>query len=141
MSWYAAHRLFYVKLKHRRQRRFHVYENIVLISARTQEDAFAKAEKRGWDDAFMQPDDSFRWDGEPAEFVFAGVRKLTACMDEERRPGDGTEVTYIELDVGSKADLEKLIACQPVAVRIEDGFPAELPAGDAAAATNGRRKS
>ncbi len=138
MTWYAAHLLFYMKLKHKRQRRFHAYENIVLISAKTVEEAFAKAEKRAGEDAFMQPDDSLRYGGEPAEFVFAGIRKLTLCMDEDKRPTDGTEVTYIELDVASKADLEKLMRCEPVSVRIEDGFPEEAPIRRTTAATNGR---
>ena len=141
MNWYAAHMIQYFKYRQGRQRSFLVWENIVLIRARTLEEAFAKAEKRGWDDPCMDPDESFRWGGKPAEWVFGGVRKLTACVDAEERPTDGTEVTYLEMEVGSKADLEKLIACQPVSVRIQDGFPAEMPAGEAASATNGRRKS
>lgn len=126
MTWYAAHLLLYVKLKRRRQTRYPVWENIVLIRARTEEEAFAKAEDRGRADA--TPDDTFTWDGQPAEWVFAGVRKLTLCMDEHKRPGDGTEVTYLELEVPSKEALDKLIAAEPVTVRMEDGFPDDLPA-------------
>jgi hypothetical protein len=138
MTWYAAHLVFYVRFKRRRQTHFPVWENIVLIRARTLDEAFAKAEQRGRDDPCMDPDDSFRWGGRPAEWVFGGVRKLTTCVDKDQRPTDGTEVTYLELKVRSRADLEKLIAAEPVAVRLEDGFPEEQTA---APPVNGRRKS
>lgn len=125
MTWYAAHLLFYVKLKRKRQTRYSVWENIVLISAKTVDEAFTKAEKRARQDACMQPDDTFTWDGEPAEWVFAGVRKLTLCMDEHKRPGDGTEVTYLEFEVPSLAALRKLMEGEPASVKIADGFPDE----------------
>ena len=129
MIWYAAHMLFYVKLKGKRQSRYPAWENIVLISARSEKEAFAKAEKRAADDACMQPDDSFTWGGEPAEWVFAGVRKLTLCMDERKRPGDGTEVSYTELEFTSKKAVYQFAAGEPVNVRIEDGF-ADEPAAE-----------
>src|SRR4051812_2199712 len=69
MTWYAAHLLFYVKLKRKRQTRYPVWENMVLIRARTLDEAFAEAEKRGRDDPCMEPDDTFTWNGVPAEWV------------------------------------------------------------------------
>ena len=140
MIWYAAHLLFYVKLKHKRHQRYSVWENIVLISAKTEDEAFAKAEKRGWNDSCMAPDDSFTWCGEPAEWVFAGVRKLTLCQEEKHRPDDGTEVSYLELEVPSKAALDKLIAGEPVTVRIEDGFADEDVAEELAASVGSPRR-
>ncbi len=136
MTWYAAHLVLYVKFKRRRQGRYPVWENIVLIRAKTWEEAFAKAEARGREDAL--PDDTFTWGGEPAEWVFAGVRKLTRCVDPEQRPGDGTEVTYIEMELASKADLQKFVDGEPTTVRIEDEFPEEEPVREAAASANGR---
>jgi hypothetical protein len=138
VTWYAAHLVLYVKLKQRRQTRFPAWENIVLIRARSEDEAFAKAEARDRQDAL--PDDSFTWNGEQAEWVFAGVRKLTLCDDPEQRPGDGTEVSYLELELESKEALKRFVEGEPVSVRIEDGFPEEEPAAAAAAATNGRRR-
>src|SRR5262249_60029932 len=115
----------WVRFKHKRQRRYPVWENIVLISARSEEEAFAKAEKRGWNDPCMEPDETFTWGGKPAEWVFAGVRKLTLCMDEKERPASGTEVSYLELELPSKKALDKLIAGKPVTVKMDDGFADE----------------
>jgi uncharacterized protein DUF4288 len=136
MTWYAAHLVLYVKFKNRRQTRYPVWENIVLIKARTIDEAWDKAEARGREDAI--PDDSFTWEGHPAEWVFGGVRKLTECMDEHQRPSDGTEVTYLEMELASKTDLEKFIDGEPVTLRIEDGFPDEEPVARTAVASNGR---
>jgi hypothetical protein len=118
--WYAAHLILYVKLKDHAQRKYPVWENIVLIRARTEDEAFAKAEKRGQEDA--TEDDTFRWGGRPARWVFAGVRKLTLCEDPESRPGDGTEVSYTELEADSVQAVRKLVAGQPVAVTYQDRF-------------------
>jgi hypothetical protein len=127
VTWYAAHLLFYVKLKHKRQTRYPIWENIALIKAENEEEAFTKAEKRAQADACMVPDESFTWGGEPAEWVFGGVRKLTLCMDEHKRPGDGTEVTYLEWEAPSEQALQKLLRGEAASVRIEDGFPDESP--------------
>jgi hypothetical protein len=139
VTWYAAHLLFYVKLKHKRQTRYPVWENIVLISARTEEEGSAKAEQRARNDACISPDESFTWGGQPAKWVFGGVRKLTLCMDAHKRPGDGTEVTYLEWQAPSWQALQKLIRGESASVRIDDGFPDESPAAGAASSPNGRR--
>ena len=97
-TWYAAHILMYVKLKEGTLKGIPVWENIVLIEAQSDEEAFAKAKKKGEESA---GDDggSFRWAGKPATWVVAGVRKVTLCEDAEERPGDGTEITYVQLRV------------------------------------------
>lgn len=141
MTWYAAHLLFHVKLKRKRQNRYPVWENIVLIKARTVDEAFAKAEKRGWDDPCMEPDDTFTWGGVPAEWVFDGVRKLTTCVDPAKRPGDGTEVSYLEMEVASEEALRRLADGDPVRVELADGFPDEVDNEVVAGARNGRRQS
>ncbi len=120
-SWYAAHLILYVRLKEGPQRKYPVWENIVLIKARTDEEAFAKAEKRGQEEA-GDDDGTFRWGGKPARWVFAGVRKVTLCEDPESRPDDGTEVSYTELEVDSEQAVRKLVAGQPVAVKVKDEF-------------------
>jgi hypothetical protein len=121
MKWYAAHMVFYVKLKGKRQTRYPVWENIVLISGRNADEAWDKAEKRALEDPCMCTDESFTWGGVPAEWAFGGIRKLTRCVDEKVRPASGTEITFIEFELGSKADLEKYIDGKPVTLRIDDG--------------------
>jgi hypothetical protein len=43
MNWYSAHIIMYVELKDRVQRRYPVWENIVLIKARDADVAFENA--------------------------------------------------------------------------------------------------
>ena len=124
MSWFAAHIVLYVERKQQPQDRFPVWENIVLIEAATEDEAFDKAEAIGrrseGDD-----DGSFRWEGESARWVFAGVRKLTACETDERRPDDGTELTYLQMEVTSREALERLVESRPVLVEFAEPFPSE----------------
>ncbi len=126
MSWYAAHLVLYVKLKEHPQDRFPLWENIVLVQANSEEEALAKAEHHGRED---EGDDggTFRWDGKPAQWVFAGVRKLTACQDATKRPTAGTEITYIEMEATTQA-LAKLLRGEPASVRLVDHFGVIIPA-------------
>jgi hypothetical protein len=117
--WYAAHILMYVKRKNKPRGKIPVWENIVLIKADSEESAFAKAQERGKQDE-GDDDGTFRWDGEPAAWAFAGVRKLTLCEDPERRPGDGSEVSYSEMEVGSEQALWSLLEGKPIAVKLND---------------------
>lgn len=121
MSWYAAHVVMYARWKKGRQERFPVWENIVLVQADSEEEAFAKAESRGREEE-GNDDGNFRWGGRPATWVFAGVRKLTLCEDADEQPIDGTEVSYIEMEVDSPAAIRKLVAGQPVGVRLRERF-------------------
>ena len=100
-----------------------------LIHAKSAEEAFAKAEELGREDA-GDDDGSLRLNNEPAELVFAGVRKLVLCRDQDRRPTDGTEVSYNEMEVRSEEAIHKLIAGQPVSVTITDVFPDNEPTGE-----------
>ena len=125
MSWFAAHIVLRVEFKTQPQARFPLWENIVLLQAETGEEAFAKAEQRGREEE-GDDDGSFRWGGQPARWVFAGVRKLTLCQDSDKRPRDGTEISFNELEVSSEEALGKLLAGQPVSVKLADRFGAVL---------------
>jgi hypothetical protein len=111
----------WVKLKGKHQSRFPVWENIVLIEADSKAQAFHKAEQHG---RLEEGDDdgTFRWGGQPARWVFAGVRKLTACEDPETHPGDGTEVSYSELELESQEAVAQLVAGKPVSLRYNERF-------------------
>jgi hypothetical protein len=123
MSWYAAHLIMYVKLKERPQSKFTVWENIVLIQAASEEEAWNKAEERGRADE-GDDDGTLRWGGKPATWVFEGIRKLTACHSEQKRPGDGTEISFTEMQVESEQALHKLAEGLPVTVKYNDRFRA-----------------
>jgi len=61
--------------------------------------------------------------------LFAGVRKVVLCVDPDRRPGDGTEVSYTEMELRSEEAVRKLVAGEPLAVTIAADFrPEEMPA-------------
>jgi Domain of unknown function (DUF4288) len=47
MSWYAAHIVMVVKLKEQPQERYPIWENIVLLDAASDDEAFDRAEQRG----------------------------------------------------------------------------------------------
>jgi hypothetical protein len=119
--WYTAHLIMFVKFKKGSQPHYPVWENIVLVEARTEDEAFAKAEGLGRSE---EGDDggSFRWGGEPAEWVFAGVRKLTECQAPDGRPGDGAELSYNELALGSLEAVKKLAAGERVQVTYNDRY-------------------
>jgi hypothetical protein len=107
MNWYAAHIIMFFKYRQGRQRSFPVWENIVLVRARSADEAFAKAEQLGRDDEACE-DESLTWAGHPAKIVFAGVRKLVECVDPDQRPGNGTEVTYNEMHLPSEKAVYQL---------------------------------
>ena len=118
--WYAAHIIMYVKRKDGTGGKTVVWENIVLLKAGSEEEAFAKAIQRGKEDE--GDNGTFRWGGKPAQLLFAGIRKLTLCEDPEKRPGDGTEVSYMEMEVESEQAVGKLLEGKPVAVKFRDSF-------------------
>lgn len=121
MKWYSAHIVMFVEFLQSAQDRFPVWENVVLIEAVTEEEAFEKAESYGRSE---EGDDSgsFRWGKQPARWIFAGVRKLTECQCDADRPGDGTELTYIEMELDSREAVKKLAAGKPVHVDYNDRF-------------------
>jgi hypothetical protein len=118
----------YVKFKDCNRSKIPVWENIVLIKAGSEEEAFEKATKRGKEDE-GDDDGTFCWGGKPAQWLFAGVRKMTLCEDPEKRPGDGTEVSYIQMEIQSDQDVWKLLEGKGVAVKLTDPF-AELQGQD-----------
>jgi hypothetical protein len=139
MNWYAAHLVMWVKLKEERQSHFPCWENIVLIHARSDAEAFNKAEKKGQIEE-GDCDGSFRWGGQPATWVFGGVRKLVRCDEPEERPGDGSEITYSEFVIDSKAALEQFVAGEKVTISIQDRFPAADVGNSPPARKRRRRK-
>lgn len=117
--WFAAHIVTVFRYRNRRQRKYHVWENVVLIEAATSKEAWEKAETIGKAEA-AHDDPSLTINGIPARLEFAGIRKVVAVDDPQDEIGHGTEVTYNKFNVASKTDLEKLICGEPVPVEYEE---------------------
>lgn len=119
MRWYAAHLIMVAKFKDKCQDKYPIWENVILLSANSDDEALSKAEKRGKEDE-SGSESEFLWEGRPAIWTFVGVRKLIECVDTDTRPGDGTEITYSELELGSEDALAKLVAGEPVIVNYQE---------------------
>ncbi len=115
MNWYAAHVIMYVKFKDGVQDKYPFWENVILIEAGDSDEAFAKAEERAKENE-GDYGGSFTWEGRPAIWCFAGIRKLLTCQNYDERPSNGTEVTYSEMEVSSQEDFSKLLNGESVPV-------------------------
>lgn len=119
MRWYTAHVITYIRYKAQRQETFPVYENLVLIAATSTQEAVQKAADKARLEYVGDSEGTLTSDGEPAEMVFAGVRKVVLVDDSDERPGDGTELSYTEMQVSSIEDIERLAAGQTLPVRLD----------------------
>jgi len=133
MTWYAAHLIQYVRFLDGIQDRYPCYENVVLIEASSVADAVASAEEIGQATYGADSGTGFTWDERPAEWVFAGLRKLVECddtgvsapgapdrYDADFRPGHGTEVTYSQIEVQTGQELIDLVAGESVRVLYDE---------------------
>src|SRR5262249_12458309 len=121
MRWFAAHIVLVVELKETEQDHFPAWENIVLVEASSEAEAYRKAEELGRNDE-GDDDGTFRWGKQPARWVFAGVRKLTECARSGDRPGDGDEITYLELEFKTRSDLKRFVSGKPAVTLINERF-------------------
>jgi hypothetical protein len=117
--WYAANIIMYVKFKDTAQSKYPIWENIILISADSFDEALKKAEIRGREEE-GDAGGSFTWENRPAKWVFGGVRKINQCSDVMDSPGDGTEITYLQMEVDSEESLSKLVRGKPVTIYYEE---------------------
>jgi hypothetical protein len=119
MKWYAASIIVFVRYKDGIQNAYPIMENVVLIQAETDDEAYKKASIRAL--AYEgDSDGTFCWDDRPASAVFGGIRKVVECVDSDSRPGDGTEVSYSMMEVVGENNLNKLIDGESVAVIYEE---------------------
>jgi len=118
MAWYAASVIMFTRFKDGKQDSYPVYENIILIEAMDENEAFEKSKCRGKADE-GDFEGTYCYENRPAELVFFGVRKIIACEDSDRQPADGTEVSYSEFLVSSNDALEKLIIGDSVEITYE----------------------
>jgi hypothetical protein len=121
MPWFAAHIVMVVELKQEKQDYLPAWENIVLIEAESEPEAYRKAEELGRNDE-GDDDGTFRWGMQPARWIFAGVRKLTECVLSGDRPQGGDEVSYLELEFKTKKELERFVSGKPAAAVINESY-------------------
>jgi hypothetical protein len=117
MTWYAAHVILYIVFKEGQQDSYPVWENVFIVEGADEETARTRAEdlgRQGEGDS----NGSLKWEGRPASWVFAGVRKLVSCDSDPEPPRHGTEVTYSEFSVDGLGTLKELAAGRRV--RIND---------------------
>jgi hypothetical protein len=106
----------YVRFKDGRQGYYLVWENVLLVEAESEALAKERARERAELDA-GDSDGTFRWDGRPAEWVFAGIRKiLTVSHRSGAVPGHGDEIIYSEFRVRDESTLQDLAAGRPVSI-------------------------
>lgn len=116
MKWFAAHNIFYFRFKDGVQDTYPVWENIYLIEADGFDEARDKAAALGQQSA-GDSSGTLHFVERPAELVFAGVRKVVSCVEEDERPKDGTEITYSDFEVADRASLDDLAQGRSVVVR------------------------
>ncbi len=116
MAWYAAHAIMLVNFKDGNQAKYPFWENVILVEAPTEDEAMRLADAR----ARLDEGDSrgtLTWEGRPACWQFAGVRKLIACEDPDEQPSSGTEITYLEMEITNDATFTRFLSGEPVMVQ------------------------
>jgi hypothetical protein len=117
MTMFAASIIIWMRLKQERGADLatdgpcHLWERVLLVRAEDPDSAIQKASEFGMRDAASNSVDLTDEDGNPAELVFMGVRKLREVEWAESATGEPTDVTEIsasEMEVANSDDLVKL---------------------------------
>lgn len=108
--WYSAHAIFY--FKYQNQDSVLVHENIYLIQSDSEENALIQAKSIAKDSEDLNEDSHLQLNGKPAQYIFAGVRKIVAVEitpdSEKGKIASGLEVTYSELEVDTIEEVNRL---------------------------------
>jgi hypothetical protein len=121
-TWYAAHIVMVVHFTRAKQTTYPAWENVVLIAASSEDEAFRKADAYAAEEE-AAVDESFRWGKHPASLKYAGVRKLTECRFLTDEPCDLGEATYIDLEFSSEGAVKNYIAGNDQRVKVRNPFP------------------
>ena len=117
MEWYAASIIVYVKFDDENQNKYPVWENVILVSGDSDDEALDKASDIGKE----SDGDDFEWEGRPATWKFAGVRKLMSVdFQGGSKVNDGMEVTFSQMLLKTKEDLVSLVDGDEVALVYEE---------------------
>ncbi len=118
MPYYATHIIMYIKFKDREQDIFPIYEDVILVEADDVEKAEEIAIKHG-KDSEGDSNNSLKWEGYPSTFIFGGIRKIIECNFDQNLESlkEGIEVTYSQMELKSKENLDKLINGEEVNIK------------------------
>lgn len=119
--WIAAHAVMFVRYKAGPQTEFPVRERVYLIEGSNPQVALDVATRLAQQEE-GDANGTFAWKGRPADWVFAGVRKLIAFSypDSESGPMTGGQITYSEMVVDSLDDVRRLANGDAVDVKSYD---------------------
>lgn len=119
MPWYAAHTITFFQYSDASAGEVSVWENIMLVESADDEAAGREAARL----ARMEEGNAggrLEMFGRPGRLVFAGVRKVQLVMENDERPGHGSEISYSELTVASMAEVEALARGLKTNVDLDD---------------------
>jgi hypothetical protein len=123
--YYIAHVIIWVRFKDGNQDEYPVWENIYIIKADSDKEAWEKAEREGR--IYPSSDDDLTVDGRPAEWIFGGVRKVIHSISGssinvqiDLMQENIAELTWNEFTVPDKETLDKLISGEPVNIRYDE---------------------
>lgn len=119
MGWYAAHVIMVTRFKDGKQDKFPIWENVILVSAGSPQEAEKKAIRRAREDE-GDSSGTYTYEGRAATWVVAGIRKLIECQDGENCPADGTEITYSVFEADNEDIVEQLASGGSVTIRYEE---------------------
>jgi len=118
MAWYIAHAIMCVRYKDGNQNNFPIWENIILIDATSNDQAYEKAIVRATKDE-GDSGGSFTCDKRPACIVLAGIRKVIEVALPEEDLCDGKELSYSQYEVNDEESVQKIARGETVAVLYE----------------------
>lgn len=121
MPWYAAHIVMQLDpIDASYDKALTAWENIVLFEAGSREEAGRAAVEYGRNEERLGG--GLTVDGLPARERFVGVRKVVDCVDSDRRPGGGTEVSYLEMLFTSREKAEAFVSDERIPVDLGGGL-------------------
>lgn len=105
--WYCAHIVMLMAFDEEEQDVFPFWENVVLVEADSEEEAFEKAEALGRIEE--KNSGPIIVDDRPAKFVFSGVRKAVLCGHTGEKPREGQELTFSSFECRDRENFDKFV--------------------------------
>jgi hypothetical protein len=124
MTWYAATIVSVVRVRTGKQKSFPVWEDVCLIEATSDDEAFQKAEALGKSREI--DDQTTTLDDIPASVMYLGVRKVGRIINpfpeapDESPPRHGSEISFSKYTLASEKDLDLMVQGKSVPVIYEE---------------------
>jgi hypothetical protein len=126
MTWYGASLIFATKVVDGEQEKIPISEEVYLVHAPDDEEAWQIAKEIGRHDQLIN--DKVEFNGRVARREFLGIRKLRSIynpvsMDDidQEPPTNGSEITRSNFEVVGQESLDDLMNGKPVTVLYVDG--------------------